>query len=42
MVPKGTSVLPWLRGIRSLISAMTWRALRAAASAVSTEVPSVV
>ena len=36
-----TSVLPCVRGIRSLISAMTWRADAAAASAASTEVPSV-
>ena len=36
-----TSVLPCVRGIRSLISATTWRAESAAASAASTEVPSV-
>ena len=37
----GTTVLPCVRGICSLISAMMMRAESAAAFAVSTEVPSV-
>src|SRR3972149_2493484 len=38
---KGTTVLPWVRGMRSLISAMMRRAASAAPFAASTEVPSV-
>jgi len=35
----GTTVLPWVRGMRSLISAITTRAASTAARAASTEVP---